>query len=103
MDVKIPEERVGVLVGPGDRGIHADAPIEFPGGVGVGQQRRQNPVPSAVPGVPAVPLPHRLPGPEPLTRQIPPRDPRAVPVDDPFDHAAVLLERVTPPASVRGQ
>ena len=39
------------MVGAEDRGVHTDRPVHDPGGVGVGQQSRENVVPGAIAGV----------------------------------------------------
>lgn len=48
-------------------------------------------------------FPHCLPGPELRTRQVTPRDPGAVPIDDAFHDASILTERMTPTPLVRRQ
>ena len=92
-----------MLVGAGDRGIHADPPVNFPGSIRLGQQPAQRPVPGAVPGVVTVAPPHRLPRTEHLPRQVTPRNPGPIPVDDSLHRLAVVAERVAPPARVRRQ
>lgn len=83
-----------MLVGAGDRGIHADPPANFPGSIRLGQQPAQHPVPGAVPGVAAVALRHRLPRTEHVPRQVTPGSPGPIPVDDSLHHLAVVAERV---------
>ena len=88
-----------MLVGGGDRGIHADPPVNFPASIRLGQQ----PVPGAVPGVATVALPRRLPPTEHLPRQVTPGNPGPIPADDSLRHLAVVAERVAPPTRVRRQ
>ena len=66
------------------------------GGVGLGQDLGQYPVPGAVRGIPAVAFPHRLPRAELLPGQVPPLDPGRAPVDDPVHDLPVFLERTAP-------
>ena len=63
----------------------------------------QDPVPGAVTGVAGVTLPHCLPRPELLARQIPPRNACSVAVDDALDYPAVIAKRMPLPPFVRGQ
>src|ERR1022692_3220408 len=92
-----------MLVGAGDRGIHADPPANFPGSIRLGQQPATGPVPGAVPGVATVALPHRLPRTEHVPRQVTPGNPGPIPVYDSLRHLAVVAERVAPPTGVRRQ
>jgi hypothetical protein len=92
-----------VLVSTVDRGIHTHGPVDLPVRVGLRQQPGQDLVPGAIPGIPAVPLPDRALRPEVLDRQVTPRDPGPIPVDDPLDDASVVPERMPAPARVRRQ
>ena len=53
-----------------------------------------DPVPGAVAGEVAMPSPHRLPGAE-LPRQIAPRDPAPIPIDDALHDHPRVRERAT--------
>lgn len=92
-------------MGAHDRGVHAHDPVDETGGIRVGEQAGEDLVPGAIHREPAVSLPDRLPGTEPLG-QIPPRGTRAVPEDDALDHLPVIPPRTTPtrhPRHQRGQ
>ena len=89
-----PRSGRAVLVDPGDRGVHADPPIDLAPGIGLDLQRREDRVPGAVRGEPVVALPHGLPRPEHLG-QVPPRDPGPVPLDRPLDQRPMLTHRPT--------
>ena len=91
-----------MLVGAEDRGVHTDRPVHDPGGVGVGQQSRENVVPGAIAGVAAVPLPQRLPRPE-LGRDIPPGQAAPVSVDDALEYSTVVSKRAPATTLRRGQ
>src|SRR6266498_3634474 len=92
----------GVLVGPNDRGVDLDLPVQLPGGVGVALHRLLDPRPGAV-GLPAgEPLVAGLPGPIPLG-QVPPGRPGPDPPDDAVDHLAMVTPAATPPASLEWQ
>lgn len=55
-----------VLMGPGDGGVDTDVPVDLTGQLGIGLRRGQHPLPRAVGGEAVLPLPRRLPRPEPL-------------------------------------
>jgi len=76
------------------RGINRHFPVDQPGNICLGRQRAKDPVPGPVATVTAVAFPHRLPRPE-MLRQIPPRDPSPIPVNDSLGHETVILERST--------
>lgn len=84
-------------MGTVDRRVDRDDPTDQPGGVGVGEQGLQNPVPGPVNGVAAVSFPHRLPGAE-VFRQVTPGNSGAVAVNHPFEDLTGVPERATPPA-----
>lgn len=81
-----------MLVSTVHRGIDRHFPIDQPGGICPGQQRGKDLVPSPVAAVTAVAFPDRLPRTE-VFRQVPPRDPCPIPVDDALCHEPVILER----------
>ena len=83
-----------MLVRAGDRGIYRYRPVHHPGGIRRSDDLRQHPIPDALRRHPMVPGPDRLPGPE-HRREIPPRDPRSIPVHDAFDHEPRIRERPT--------
>jgi len=77
---------------PGDRGVHRQRPINQPRRVCGGHELREHPIPGvARRHHPVMPRPHRLPQPEYL-RQITPRDPGPIPVNDRLDHRASVRE-----------
>src|SRR5699024_4860691 len=86
-----------MLMGTVDRRVDRDDPTDRPGGVGVGEQGLQNPVPGPVNGVAAVSFPYRLPGAE-VFRQVAPGNSGSVAVDHAFEDLAGVPERATPPA-----
>src|SRR5215213_3381365 len=98
----LPREVRRVLVRTVDRGVHTDRPVDLAGGVGPGQQRGQDRVPRPVAAEPAVPLPHRLPRPE-RRRQITPRDPTPIPVQDPLHDLTVITHRPPPTRTLSRQ
>ncbi len=55
----------GVLVGPGDGGVHRHPPVDQPAPVRVGEQDAEHAIPSPVGGPAVVTGPHGLPGAEP--------------------------------------
>ena len=67
-----------MLVGTADRGVHRDRPVDLAHRISLRQQLGQHGVPGPVSGVATVALPHRLPRPEHLARQVAPRNPGAV-------------------------
>ena len=72
--------------------VHGHFPLDQLSLIRPGQQLGENVVPGTVATEPVVPFPHRLSGTEAL-RQIPPRNPRPIPVDNPLDNAAAILKR----------
>ncbi len=72
------------------RRVHGDFPLDQPSRIGLRQQASKNRIPRAVTTETPVALSYRLPGTETL-RQIPPRDPRPIPVNDALNHTAVIL------------
>jgi hypothetical protein len=82
----------------GDRRVHRDGPIYAPTRICDRQQPIQHPIPGPVRSQPVMPCPHRLPRPE-HHRQIPPGDPRPIPIDDALDHRPRVRER--PPLTSR--
>ena len=86
-----------------DRRVDRYRPVDLPGRVGLGENLRQHTIPGAVPGIPAMPLPHRLPRPELLTRQITPRNPGPKPVRDALHDPPIVTERMTATPGVRRQ
>lgn len=82
-----------------DRGVHRKRPINDPRRVGRSGQLRQHLVPGALRRQAVMPGPYRLPRPEDL-RQIAPRDPAPVPVDDRLYHRPRVGE--LPPRPTRG-
>jgi hypothetical protein len=91
-----------VLVGPIDRGVDAEVPLDLASGVGQRNQVSVDPVPGPVSAEPLVTLPHRLPRTE-LSRQVTPGDPGAEPVDDPLQDLPVIPEGPMPPVPDRHQ
>lgn len=81
-----------MLVHPHDRGVHRHRPVQLTGRVRPHLKVSEQFVPGAISGEPMMPLPHRLPRPEPLG-QVTPRDPSPQPIDDPFDHLTVIAKR----------
>lgn len=53
-----------------DRRVDRHRPVDLPRRVSLGENPRQHSIPRAVAGIPAVPLPHRLPGTEGLGGQV---------------------------------
>jgi hypothetical protein len=86
-----------VLVGAVDRRVHRNRIVHFALGVRDREQTGQDPVPSTVTAVAAVPLPNRLPWTE-LGRHVTPSDPAPVPVNDALHYTPVVPERTTPAA-----
>lgn len=68
-------EVVGVLVGPVDRGVHGDLPVDHPGRIGFRQDPGVDLVPGSVAAEEAMAFPECLPRAEGL-RQVAPRNPR---------------------------
>jgi hypothetical protein len=93
----------GVLVGPVDRRVDRDRPVDPADRVRLSGQLPQNRVPGAVSRPSAVAFAHRLPGSERLAWQIAPGDSGAVPVDDPLDDATVAGERTPCLPVLRGR
>ncbi len=83
-----------------DRGVHRHRPADLPVPVCRSEQGLVNPVPGAVGREITMPSPHRLPGAE-LPRQVTPRDPAPVPVDDALHDPPCVRERATLPAGPR--
>lgn len=81
-----------VLMGTVDRRVDRHVPVNVTRSVGLGQDVREYAVPGAVGCVAAMPLPDGLPRAIPF-RQITPRDPGPVAVDDAFYDAAIVSER----------
>ena len=80
-----------MLMRSGDRGVHRDVPIDQPGTIGMLVQSGLYLVPGAVISHPLVPLPDGLPRPE-YFREVTPRDPAPIPVDDRLDHQTGVSE-----------
>lgn len=87
---------------PDHRGVDTDVPVDSPRSVSLGLQHRQQPVPSAVGREAMVPLPDRLPRPEPL-RQITPRNPGPIAMHDALDDLPVITPRTRTPYRLRHQ
>lgn len=85
-----------------DGGVHRQRPVHHAGRVRRGGEFREHPIPGLVERHPAMPRPYRLPRPEHL-RQIPPRDPAPIPVDDRLDHQSRVREPPSGPARRTGQ
>ena len=83
-----------------DRGVDADRPVDLPSGVRLGEQRREDLVPGAVPTEAGVTLPDRLPWAEPLGH-VPPRAPSPEPKDDALHHLAVIPKWPGPARDLR--
>ena len=75
-------------MGSVDRGIDRDLPLQLSGRVSLGDQMGVDLVPGPVRAEPAMPLPHRLPRPEPLWK-ITPGDPAPMAVHDALHHLPV--------------
>lgn len=87
--------------GPAGGGVHAHhRPVDAALGVGIGQDRREEPVPRAVRRPASVSLVRGLPLPE-TRRQIPPRRSRAIPVQNPVNDPAVTRPTTAPLTGLR--
>lgn len=84
-----------VLMRTHDRGINTHRPIQLTSSISISLQRREQPIPRAIGGEAVMALPHRLPRTEPF-RQITPRHPGPIPVDDALDHLPMIPKRPTP-------
>lgn len=89
-------------MGSVDRGIDAEVPLDFPSGVGQGDEMGVDPVPGSVSAEPLVTIPDRLPRTE-LGGQVTPRDPGAEPIDDPLQDLSVIPEWPMTPMPDRHQ
>lgn len=92
-----------VLMRMRDRRVDRNVPGDLPGRIGRGEELMLDVISCAVSGVAAMPLPDRLPRPEPLSRKIAPRVPGAVPVDDAPDDLMTIPVRTPPPTIARRQ
>ena len=83
-----------MLVGAVNRGVHGHLPIDQSSSVGLREQQGHNRVPRTVATETSVTFPDGLPRTKRF-RQIPPGNPRPIPINDAFQNAAVVLERTT--------
>jgi hypothetical protein len=74
-----------MLVRPHDRGVDRHVQVHPTGGVGLSLDHAHQLVPRAIGREAMMPLPHRLPRPEP-PRKITPRHPDPIPEHDALDH-----------------
>lgn len=81
-----------VLMRTGNRRVHRHCPADLPVPISGGQQPLMDLVPGAVAGEVAVPPPHGLPWAE-LSRQVAPRNPAPVSVDDALHDRPRVRER----------
>lgn len=79
-----------VLASATDCGVDRDPPLQLPLVIGADQEGVDHLTPDPVLGPGAMPLPHRLPGPEPLGK-IPPSHPAPIAENDPLDDLPVSL------------
>src|SRR5699024_3190908 len=86
-----------------DGGVDRNVPIDLSSRVGLSKDGLQDPVPGPITGVAGMPLPHRLPRTKLLAGQIPPRNPRSIPVGDTLDYLAIVAKRMPLPPFIRGQ
>lgn len=85
-----------------DRRIDRHIPVNVARGISFSENMCEHTVPGAICCVAAMPFPHRLPGTIPV-REITPRDPGPVPVDDALYNAAVVTEGAAFAALIRWQ
>lgn len=89
-------------MGPVDRGVDAEVPLDLAPRISQRDQMGMDPVPGPVLTEPLVTLPDRLPRTE-LSWQVTPRNPGTEPVDDPFKDLTVITERAMTPMPDRHQ
>src|SRR5699024_12832764 len=86
-----------------DGGVDRNVPIDLSSRVGLSRDGVQDPVPGPITGVAGMPLPHRLPRTKLRAGQIPPRNPRSIPVGDTLDYLAIVATRLRLPPVIRCQ